>query len=130
MRALLFVFTLLISFGVYSQSKKSPTPPDPLRAQIDARLKAEVERLSVVGGGKLGVTAIHVESGKTFSQNGSDPFPMASTYKVPIAIQLLTRVDSGMLSLDQMVEITRDDMHPGSGMIADRFNWPGNVRPG
>ncbi|HZY79286.1 MAG TPA: class A beta-lactamase [Cyclobacteriaceae bacterium] len=130
MRSLLLISALLISVTLFSQSKKPSQSPDPFRTQIDARVKAEIERLSVVGGGKLGVTAIHVESGKIFSQYGSDPFPMASTYKVPIAIQLLTRVDSGKLSLDQMVEITRADLHPGSGMIADRFNWPGNIRPG
>jgi beta-lactamase class A len=35
-----------------------------------------------------------------------------------------------MYTLDQLVEVTRGDMHPGSGMIAERFNWPGALKPG
>lgn len=55
---------------------------------------------------------------------------MAVSYKIPIAIQLLTRIDSGRYTLDQLIEVRREDMHPGSGMIADRFNWPGTLTPG
>ena len=33
---------------------------------------------------------------------------MASSYKVPIAIELLTKVDSGIYKLDQLVEIAHD----------------------
>ncbi len=121
---------VLISFAALGQAKKTTTPPPDVRATIAERVKAEVQRLSTHSGGVLGVTAIHVESGLTFSQNGTIAFPMASSYKVPIAIQLLTRIDSGHLSLDDMIEIKREDMHPGSGMISERFNWPADVRPG
>jgi beta-lactamase class A len=38
---------------------------------------------------------------------------MASSYKVPIAIQLLTRVDKGEIKLDEMIEIKPGDLHPG-----------------
>lgn len=97
---------------------------------IHERIKNEIARLSLISGGMLGVTATHIESGITFSQNEQIPFPMASSYKVPIAIQLLTRVDSGMYSLDQLIELEKSDLHPGSGMISDRFNWPNAVKPG
>ena len=50
---------------------------------------------------------------------------MASAYKVPIAVQLLTRVDAGEERLDRMIEITRSDLHPGSGTLTDLFNKPG-----
>ncbi len=55
---------------------------------------------------------------------------MASSYKVPIAIQLLTKIDSGKLSLDQLIEIKKEDLHPGSGMISERFSWPNTNNPG
>jgi beta-lactamase class A len=89
------------------------------------RLQREIARLSAVSGGVVGVTAIHLETGRRVSQNGTDRFPMASTFKVPIAVQLLTRVDKGEVKLDQMIDIKKSDLHPGSGTLSDLFNKGG-----
>jgi beta-lactamase class A len=90
-----------------------------------ARLQAEIVRLSAISGGKVGVGIIHVESGRELFVNGSDPFPMASTYKVPIAVQLLTRVHAGAARLDSMITLRPSDLHPGSGTLTGLFNDPG-----
>lgn len=127
-RGLLMVVFISASLVAVAQKKKPATPPSPEPSMI--RLEQEIARLSLLSGGVLGVTAIHVESGKQFSQNNLVRFPMASSYKIPIAIQLLTRVDSGKYTLDQLVEVTKADLHPGSGMISERFNWPNSVTPG
>jgi len=119
---------LLFAAGSVVAQKKTVAAPPIDHAKV--RLEQEVARLSQLSAGVLGVTAIHIESGKRFSQNGLVRFPMASSYKIPIAIQLFSRVDSGKYTLEQLVEVLRSDMHPGSGMIADRFNWPGGVQPG
>jgi len=50
---------------------------------------------------------------------------MASTFKVPIAVQLLTRIDKSEVKLDQMIEIKQSDLHPGSGTLSDLFNKGG-----
>ncbi|MEK6325131.1 MAG: class A beta-lactamase [Acidobacteriota bacterium] len=89
------------------------------------RLEREIARLSTVSGGVVGVTAIHLETGRRVSMNGTERFPMASTFKVPIAVQLLTRIDKGEVKLDQMIEIKQSDLHPGSGTITDLFNKGG-----
>ena len=39
---------------------------------------------------------------------------MASTFKVPLAVQLLRRVDAGEISLDQMHTMQPGDYHPGA----------------
>lgn len=88
-------------------------------------LEREIARLSTVSGGVVGVTAIHLETGRRVSVNGTDRFPMASTFKIPIAVQLLTRIDKGEVTLDQMIDIKQSDLHPGSGTIADLFNKGG-----
>ncbi len=88
-------------------------------------LHAEVARLAAGSGGRVGVAAIHLESGRTLYLNGDDAFPMASTYKVPIAVQLLTRVDDGELRLDTMVDLEPGDLHPGSGTLSQLFDDPG-----
>lgn len=94
------------------------------------RIDAEIARLSLISGGIVGISAIHAETGKSIIQNDQVPFPMASCIKVPIAIELLTKVDSGIYSLDQMIEIEKNDLHPGSGLITERFDWPNSLKPG
>jgi beta-lactamase class A len=101
----------------------------PLLAQAGdpnlGRLEAEIGRLSSIGGGTVGVGLIHLESGRELFVNGSEPFPMASTYKVPIAVELLTRVQSGTVRLDSMVRVGPSDLHPGSGTLTGLFDDPG-----
>ena len=60
-----------------------------------ARLEREIARLAELSGGTVGAAAIHLETGREAYHNAGMRFPMASTYKVPIAVQLLSRVDRG-----------------------------------
>ncbi len=89
------------------------------------RLEREMSRLARVGGGTVGATAIHLETGRRVSINGGERFPMASTYKIPIAVQLFTLIDQGEVRLEDMIEIKPKDLHPGSGTLSDLFNKPG-----
>lgn len=89
------------------------------------RLEREIGRLSKGSGGVVGVSVVHLQTNRRVSLNGGERFPMASSYKVPIAVQLLTRVDKGELRLDQMIQLQPTDLHPGSGTLTDLFNKPG-----
>lgn len=89
------------------------------------RLEAELGRLSAISAGKVGVGIIHLETGRELFVNGSEPFPMASTFKVPVAVELLTRVQAGTVRLDSMVTLRASDLHPGSGTLTGLFNDPG-----
>jgi beta-lactamase class A len=89
------------------------------------RLSQEIERLAPSSGGKLGVGVIHLETGRELFVNRSDAFPMASTYKVPIALELLRRVDAGQFGLDSMIALVPSDLHPGSGTLTQLFDDPG-----
>lgn len=87
----------------------------PASAQkAEATLHREMQRIAPLSGGVLGVAAIHLESGRTFFHNADEPFPLASTYKVPIAVQALTLVEQGKLDLDRMVVWDTTDLHIGS----------------
>ncbi|MBC7896610.1 MAG: class A beta-lactamase [Cytophagaceae bacterium] len=103
--------------------------PTPLSAQSGdpalERLRSEIQRLSTAARGKVGVGLIHLESGRELFVNGDEGFPMASTVKVPIAVQLLTRVDRGQIRLDSMITVQPTDLHPGSGTLSNLFNDPG-----
>ena len=109
--------TLLL---VLSSASLAQTPDPNLRL-----LEAEIGRLSAISGGKVGVGIIHIETGRELFVNGSEAFPMASTFKVPIAVELLTRVQSGTVRLDSMITLRPSDLHPGSGTLTALFNDPG-----
>jgi beta-lactamase class A len=97
-----------------------------LAADLESdRLQAEVARLAKISDGVVGMAVLHVESNRRFAFHGEDRFPMASSFKVPIAVELLARVDRGELRLDQMVTIEQHDLHPGSGMLSSLLNKPG-----
>jgi len=119
----------LITALITSAAALAQTPPGNVsRSAIDPalqRLEREITRLAKVAGGVVGVSAVHLESGRRVSLNGGERFPMASTFKVPIAVQLFTRIDQGEVRLDQMVQLQASDLHPGSGTLADLFNQPG-----
>ena len=70
----------------------------------------------------IGVTAIHLESGKRLSVRSGERFPMGSVYKFPIALTVLKRVDAGTISLDQSVTIEPKDFGPGWSPLRDRAN--------
>lgn len=88
-------------------------------------LRDELERLAGTSGGVMGLGIHHLETGREVYVRGDEAFPMASTYKVPIAVQLLTRVERGEVSLDSLVELRPRHLHPGSGTLTPLFDDPG-----
>lgn len=89
------------------------------------RLLNEIGRLAKITDGEVGLTAIHIETNRHVAFHETDRFPMASTFKVPIAVQLLSRVDRGEVRLDQMITLEPHDLHPGSGEISNLLKQPG-----
>jgi beta-lactamase class A len=119
--SLLLITVNTVVFAQTTQQTSSQLPTD----SALPRLVREIARLANGAGGVVGVGAVHLETNRRVVLNGGERFPMASTYKVPIAVQLLTRVDKGEIRLDQMVQLQTSDLHPGSGTISDLFNKPG-----
>lgn len=103
--------------------------PQTTRAQTTdsslARLEREIGRLATIAGGTMGVAAVHLESGREVYLNRGVPFPMASSVKVAIATELLSRVDRNVLRLDSMITLQPTDLHPGSGTLTELFDDPG-----
>ena len=67
----------------------------------------------------IGVSAIHLESGRRAGIRGSERFPMGSVYKFPIVLTALQRVDAGTLKLDRKVTIEPKDFSPGWSPLRD-----------
>jgi N-acyl-D-amino-acid deacylase len=111
--------------ALYGRGRVVRTAVEPPGDEALARLAREIERLAREAGGVVGVSVRHLESGRRVSLRGGERFPMASSYKVPIAVELLRRVDAGEVSLDEMVTLERHDLHPGSGTLTSLFARPG-----
>lgn len=82
--------------------KSETSETDPLRTKIEQILsnKKAVVGVSIIG-----------NNGKdTLSINGDRKFPMQSVFKFHIALAVLSEVDKGKLSLDQKVEIRKDEL--------------------
>ncbi len=88
------------------------------------RLRLAVEEAIAGSSGDMGVAIKHVESGEWLVVNGYRSYPMASTYKVAILVELFNQVDEGKIRLDEMMSLDRFDLHLGSGQLK-RFIVPG-----
>src|SRR5258705_2863552 len=78
----------------------SPTPAADL-----ASLAAGIHRIISASPGEVGVALVHIESGVRLSIHGDRRFPMASVYKLPIAIEALAQVAEGTLVMARPVSL-------------------------
>jgi len=67
----------------------------------------------------------HLESGTEILVNADKRYPMASTFKLPLLVELFYQRAAGTLSLDERIELQPSDLHVGSGMIIAEFDPPG-----
>lgn len=89
-----------------------------------AVLRAQIEKAIPRARGEVGVAIKHVESGVEVLVNADKTYPMASTYKVPILVEIFHQRAEGRLTFDDRIEVTPGDVHPG-GTIALLLDGPG-----
>src|SRR5438876_3883957 len=94
------------------------------RAADIATLRTQIEKVIPRARGQVGVAIKHVESGTELMVNADQTYPMASTYKVPILVELFYQRAAGKLSLSDRIEVDPSDVHPG-GTIALLLDGPG-----
>jgi len=102
---------------------KPAEAPGPAGPRLD-RLRLQIERLIAREDGVVGVAVKHLESGLALAVNGDVPFPMASTFKVPILVELFYQVKEGRLGLDDEIGLQPADQHVGSGLLS-KLEVPG-----
>jgi beta-lactamase class A len=93
-------------------------------ANLD-RLRGRIDAVIPIAQGTVGVAIKHLESNVSLSINGDEPFPMASTFKLPVLVELHAMAKAGGLNWDERVEVTSKDQHLGSGDITPLFDPPG-----
>src|SRR5262245_63499531 len=87
-----------------SPAAAAAAPPDL------AALTARLEQIVRTSPGDVGVALTHVESGTHLSIHGDQRFPMASVYKLPIAVEALAQVAEGKLELARQVMLGPNDI--------------------
>ncbi len=125
-RCLVLILSLILFVSVNVLESSSNVQGEDGDAAIK-RLTEEIARFEKSTGGSVGVGSFHLETGKSFSYNKDIRYPMASTFKIPIAVKLLSLVEKGDITLSDMIEIKKNDLHPGSGTIARLLDDPGVI---
>jgi beta-lactamase class A len=88
-------------------------------AEAPAALNAELSRLAKSADGVVGIAAWRLDGrGSRVLVNADQPFPMASTFKVAVAGAILSKVDRGEISLDQLVPVPHAMMVESEGLAA------------
>jgi len=90
------------------------------------RLEKQIRNVIEDEEGEVGVSLLHVETGLALAVNGDTLFPMASAFKVPLLVEVLSQVREGRFSLDDEVRVQKTDQHMGSGMLSN-LTAPGIV---
>ena len=67
----------------------------------------------------LGVAVRHLGTGEEASINGSEVFPTASVFKVPVIVELYGQVEAGRLNLDDRLILKDSIKVPGSGILKE-----------
>ena len=81
------------------------------------KLHDHIKQIAGTTQGRVGVTAMVLETGQSVTLNGEQRFPMQSVYKFPIAMAVLAQVDQGKLELDQKVRVESSDVVQGSVVL-------------
>jgi len=85
-------------------------------------LDREIARIAEASGGTVGVSAMHLESGKVFGLRATERFPMASVFKLPLAMWFL---DQKQIPLDAFTKLNDSSLRPFRSPIAQ--HWPHGV---
>ena len=88
--------------------------PAPRSARAEGTLFRQAERRAR---GRLGVAAIDLRDGRSMEHRGEERFPMASTFKLPLVMAVLSRVDRGTERLDRAIRFTSSDLVPYSPVV-------------
>jgi beta-lactamase class A len=93
-----------------------------LAASKGEKARVEIEKILSDSGYKGGIALRNSKTGDEIDIHGDEMFPMASVFKLPIAIAILKKIDNGALKHNQKFHLGKEDMVTGlRGPIAKKF---------
>ena len=116
MKRALVVVAVIISFGAtqWLNAKETDQP----KKSLDDALKPKIESHH----GDVGIAVKHLKTGESYEYKADRPMPTASLIKLPVMIATYEAVDTGKLSLADIIELKKADQVPGSGILTSHFS--------
>jgi beta-lactamase class A len=108
---------VFITLGFHAAA--NPASPASWKADLEKRLHAVDEAFP----GELGVYVKDLDSGDAVSFRGDEYWYLASGIKVPVAVEVLRRVDAGEFTLDTRMRLKESDFVDGAG--STNYHPPG-----
>ncbi len=100
-------------------SPADSAPGDPRLARLERQVQAFTKTIPA----RVGVAIKHLESGREVLINGDERFPMASTFKVPLLVEVLAQEKAGKLRLSDEMVLEKRHQHLGTGSL--KYESPG-----
>ena len=114
-------FATLICVALAGAAAAQPT----LSELLENKTLAELRRFDEGFDGALGVAAIDLTTGHTFSLHGNTVFPQASVIKIAILARMYQAARAGKFSLDDPITIQPSEAVAGSGRLQERLKSGG-----
>lgn len=86
-------------------------------------LYKQFQNLQNYSKGTLGISAKHIETDLEVNFNSNENFLMCSTYKVPIAICLLYKVELGEINLNHLYDVNAYDLRAGVSSTLNQLDY-------
>lgn len=102
MTKLFYLIGLLFLFINYTSSAQTSEP-----------LRQELQQIVSSKKAVVGISISGNNGNDTLTINGEGHYPMQSVFKFHIALAVLSQIDKGRFSLDQKIEIPKNDLLPG-----------------
>ena len=98
-------------------------PPDLRLSPASAPLARRVARHAEASGARMGVVALHVESGRELRWRDAETFEGASVVKLALLVEALARAREGSFDLSERWRLTPGSVAAGSGVLDEFDPW-------
>ena len=102
---------------ITAEIKTAPSPAATVEQKqpgVEQELERRLKTISEGAQGKVGLSVVHIESGKSVSINGKSQLPLYSVFKLPVAIVALKEIEENRLRLDQKIHVTPAEIVQGT----------------
>lgn len=96
------------------------------QSPIEKSIEGAIQPLIKGYEGDVAVAAYHFESDTHWSTRGDVVMPTASLIKLPIMVEAYRQAAAGKVQMNQRIELTKEDMVQGSGILTSHFS-PGTT---
>lgn len=108
---------IVTAFMLISAGRNATAAEDP-KSAVGRRVLPAIESHR----GEVSVAIKNLKTGESFEYKAERPMPTASLIKLPIMIAAYDAVEQGKLSLDDMIELKKEDQVQGSGILTSHFS--------